>query len=406
MNNDEFVIYFSVPSHPTTPFLQIPVTDVAIFTSKPFKWIQYVASVIMGAMGELTTLDMISLNLEDPQPHFRHLLFTPTSAIRFIDPHGLNHIRSSQYTTESRLGFRNDIIARDEECVISGLPAMYCDAIHLIPHSKGSQYIQKLCCYRTGSDSPAIESITDIRNGICANVLLHRCFTVGDMAMLRTPNFAMSREDVLPPPITAQENKPFYFTPHYFISEAKSNVRNWFSRDCSYPPVDGEQAWPMDWPPPFLWDFIYGNVVSHQYGIQGAIDHLTQECHHEYYPQGIKAATQKAETEIVKRQSEHDKKVKKDNKARDNTAAGRGQGQLMDSYDKVLGCWMYHRLGPLGQKNDAEDEVELRKLENERQQLKATEIINWQHGVTQAEAGFPLEQNLRPDLPHHPSTAS
>lgn len=302
MDNDEFVVYLTVSPHPIRPFLKIPVTHAAIFASKPLKWIRYVAAAVLGAEGELLTLNRQALDLEETQPDSLHLLFTPTKSIRFIDIDGLNHIKSSQFTTESRTGFRDEIMARDRHrCVISNYYSEDCDAIHLIPHSKGSSYIQALCCWRTRKNVPEIEVITDIRNGICANKLIHSHITNGQMAVLRTPNFAMAREDVLPVSNVAQEAKPFYFTPHYFFPAYKADLRSVFPRDCRYPPVDQGQAWPEDWPPPFLWDFIYGVIISSEYGIDGAMDDLNQECNHRYYPEGVKTATQKAEAEIAQR---------------------------------------------------------------------------------------------------------
>lgn len=401
MNDDAFVVYFAVSPQSIRPFLKIPVTHAAIFTSKPLKWVRYAAAAVLGAEGGLSTLDRLALDLENTQPDSRHFLYTPTDSIRFIDIDGLNHLKSSQFTTESRTGFQDEVRARDEQkCVISDHAPVLCEAMHLIPHSKGSSYMQALCRWRTGVDEPEIETITDIRNGVYVNKFIHSFFTVGQMAILMTPNFAMTRGDVLPALNVAQERIPFHFTPHYFVPENEAAHRNMFPRDCRYPPVDWEQAWPRDWPPRFLWDFIYGVIISRKYGIEEEIDAFNQECNRQYYPEGIKTATQRAEAEMAQRKRQHDEKVKENNEARDARAASRGQRQLMDSYDRVFCSWMQHRFGPLGQKTRAQDEARLLEVEQKRQQSKANDIARWQEGVTKADTKLQANPSRLSDPGH------
>jgi hypothetical protein len=81
----------------------------------------------------------LPLNLEDAAPQHRKLRFIPDGPISFVDVDGLNHLKSSQFTTSSRAGFRDDIVERDGSSVVNGIDEELCDACHLIPHSKGNQ---------------------------------------------------------------------------------------------------------------------------------------------------------------------------------------------------------------------------------------------------------------------------
>ena len=47
------------------------------------------------------------------------------------------------------------------------------------------KYIQAVCRWRRRQEEPEIESITDIRNGIFVNSLVHRVNTLGALAVLR-----------------------------------------------------------------------------------------------------------------------------------------------------------------------------------------------------------------------------
>ena len=46
---------------------------------------------------------------------------------------------TSSADTTQRHNFRKDICRRDNNCVITGRQRDFCDAVHIIPHSKGSK---------------------------------------------------------------------------------------------------------------------------------------------------------------------------------------------------------------------------------------------------------------------------
>lgn len=202
--DDSYSIYCALQHQRRAQLLlRIPVTDVSQYSVRPLKWLRYVTGAILGTEGSLESLDETGQNfdLEDEQSPRRNLLFIPTLPIRLIDSHGLDHLTSSQVTTESRDDFQDEVYGRDESCVITGQTVDVCEAAYLIPHSKGSQvctllieyyrsletaqYIQTVCCLRTGNEQPEIENINDVRNGILLSVGIHRQFTRNGLAILR-----------------------------------------------------------------------------------------------------------------------------------------------------------------------------------------------------------------------------
>jgi len=138
---DAYVIYCVVGRPPAKLLLTIPVTAASTYSSKPLKWIRYVTGAVLGAEGTLRTFGINNedLDLDDEEPVCRKLIFIPSLPIRFVDPDGLNHLASSQITTESRTVFRAALEGRDVCCVATDDFAALCEASHLIPHSKGSE---------------------------------------------------------------------------------------------------------------------------------------------------------------------------------------------------------------------------------------------------------------------------
>jgi len=150
--------------------LEVPVADVAGYTIKPLKWLRFCSGVITGSEGYLQVVrnndeDKISPDLDISVTDDRRFVFHPTGLVRFIDPAGLDHLQSSQVSTESRQDFVSRVKARDVTCVLSGF--IHSKAAHLIPHSKGSEYIQRLSQRRANEGEAHIEDITDPQSRGC-----------------------------------------------------------------------------------------------------------------------------------------------------------------------------------------------------------------------------------------------
>jgi hypothetical protein len=69
-----------------------------------------------------------------------HSVSTSPEACAFVDHEGLNDRSTSTELTLRRHNFRGDVIRRDgHACVVTGTEGENCDAVHLIPWSKGEE---------------------------------------------------------------------------------------------------------------------------------------------------------------------------------------------------------------------------------------------------------------------------
>jgi len=185
----------------------------------------------------------------------------------------------------------------------------------------------------------------------------------------------MTVDEALPP--STQPNTLFRFTSHYFM--AGTGISR-FTRDFRYP-TDIVNAWPKDWPPGFLWDFIYGVITSREYGNKAVLDILAEEINLDYYPEGVKAATDRARADIARRKQERDQDRANQKDSRDQRAKNRENQDHSDAFDSVFCLWIHHRFGPLGQRARAEEEAESAELQREQNKLVTEKVARWQKGV-------------------------
>ena len=69
-----------------------------------------------------------------------HSVSTSPGDCVFVDNQGLNDKLTSTVLTQRRSNFRADVIRRDgNACVVTQVAGWDCDAIHLIPRSKGDK---------------------------------------------------------------------------------------------------------------------------------------------------------------------------------------------------------------------------------------------------------------------------
>ncbi|KAF8526587.1 hypothetical protein BU17DRAFT_82697 [Hysterangium stoloniferum] len=393
---DTYIVYCEQPTVPSSQaLLIIPVADASRYSTKPLKWIRYIMAAVVGcAKGELAAYTEdendngqtdLPLNLEDTAPQHRKLRFIPEGPISFVDVDGLNHLKSSQITTPSRTGFRDDVVERDESSVVNGLEKEFCEAAHLIPHSKGNDYIQALCLWRSIEEEPEIDNINDIRNGILVNKDVHTYFTLSRLAVLHTPNFALDMDEVLPN--STYQNPSFRFTPHFFVtnpSDVGSYTMNLYQRDFRYP-MEMIDGWPKDWPPDFLWDFIYGILIVKHYGNRSAVDIMSVVSRTTLYPEGLQTATQRAKDELERKRKENNEKKEQRDSARDGRVARRGGVQdelsFSDAADIVFCLWMNSHMGQPGR--DARSKVMAERTRREQEVLHMTSerVDKWRSEV-------------------------
>lgn len=127
--------------------LTIPVEkfNALQFSRRPYKWIRYAIGVVVGAEGVLST----SPDSHNPVEDSTVVLLPAASAdlhYRISDEEKrrmfpadprIGHTRiTSDVSTSRRTGFRREVVRRDgDHCILTGYET--CEAVHLLPHSKG-----------------------------------------------------------------------------------------------------------------------------------------------------------------------------------------------------------------------------------------------------------------------------
>ena len=115
------------------------------FSHKPYKWIRYAIGVVAGMQGDLSlSRDSLEvMDYDDGLPRESVVLYYHTSdeekrRMFPTDPNiGRTNITSS-VATSRRARFRDNIVERDErQCTLSNIEETYCEAVHLVAHSKG-----------------------------------------------------------------------------------------------------------------------------------------------------------------------------------------------------------------------------------------------------------------------------
>lgn len=182
----------------------------------------------------------------------------------------------------------------------------------------------------------------------------------------------MSIDDVLP--VSSSPNAPLRFTSHYFVPDDERDRWPVDPLDLRYP-LNLNEGWPEDWPPSFLWDFIYGIIIAEKYGNRKTVGILNEESNSQYYPEGVNAAEERARNELARRKRERDQKMEDQKNVRDD---------VPDIYDQVLCLWAYHLHGPLGQETCAKEEAKFLEAEQEERRLRAEEVVQWRKGLEEA----------------------
>ncbi|KAK0502306.1 Fungalysin metallopeptidase-domain-containing protein [Armillaria luteobubalina] len=177
--------------------LSILIVDIKRLSIRPLKWLRYVAFTVFGTIGHLAlTADGSAVEDEN---------ITWESQDRLCEDY--YYIPDVQQNHASR-NFRQSIIQRDgDSCVFTGEELSVCEAIHLLPKSKGDEYIQIVHQDRRHAysrlpspilefESPILESMNCVENGVLVRSDLHKKYVHGAIAFLKTPNFALNPEDI------------------------------------------------------------------------------------------------------------------------------------------------------------------------------------------------------------------
>jgi len=137
--------------------LSIPLAQCTTFAITPLKWLRFLGFAIYGRQGYMSMsmngpeLDYTAQiearsyyfvpdgKLDSYTPRSPLTLLTFSGEPRFVDVDAMDDRTSipSDFSIR-RTGFRDALIERDETCVFSSDPPRFCQACHLIPHSKGN----------------------------------------------------------------------------------------------------------------------------------------------------------------------------------------------------------------------------------------------------------------------------
>ena len=193
-------------------------------------------------------------------------------------------------------------------------------------------------------------------------------------------------DEILPNP--TYQNPSFRFTPHYFVpdsSHAQLTILNPYRGDFRYP-VEMVDEWPKDWPPAFLWDFIYGILIIKIYGHRNVVNIASAAPKTNFYPEGIQTATQRAKHDLERKKQENKQRKEEQDGARNERTARRGgvQDQLSfsDAADVVFCLWMNSLWGSQsGQDARSKAMAERARREQEELCIMSKTVDKWRSKV-------------------------
>jgi len=170
--------------------LTIPTEEFNQFTFRPLSWLRFLGFAIYGREGALLLspegeeVDDYTVSTESLKGAY---YYSSNDEPRLVDVQGMNDRISdfNSVNSESHDEFARRIVGRDETCVMSRQGSLLCDASHLIPRSKGDEYIKRVTELRKNNDDDVIDSIDDPRNGLLLGNNYHRLLGRGYLAFLK-----------------------------------------------------------------------------------------------------------------------------------------------------------------------------------------------------------------------------
>ncbi|KAJ7505359.1 hypothetical protein B0H11DRAFT_1978289 [Mycena galericulata] len=197
---------FLVPQGEWKSVCRIPLSALRELSKRPAKWILFLASIIYGAPGQLH----VSGNPMSPEipknagadtetdpaapPIPLECYFVSRYCPRYVDLRILADRTSARTESNPRNNrFGKRLRNRDRTCVfIQASPfiqcratrAADCDAAHIIPHSKGREYVQIFEEIHNIPDEERLHGIDDPRNGLLLYKPLHLASGQGECTFL------------------------------------------------------------------------------------------------------------------------------------------------------------------------------------------------------------------------------
>ncbi|KAF8626969.1 hypothetical protein AX15_004609 [Amanita polypyramis BW_CC] len=267
--------------------LSIPLDKCGTFAINPLKWLRFLGFAIYGREGYLSTsegspeIDNYTAGIEA-----RLYYFVSEGEPRLADVDAVDDRTSvSSDLSTRRSAFRANVIERDQTCVLTGNPARQCIAYHIIPHAKGSNYMMNLVRHRGEGYNSAndIDDIDDTRNGLLLHNAFYFSFGAGELAFLKTPNFALNVDDIpYGPRRVANEASPdSRLTLHYFVDLLLLGDIITTVTPCN---TDAQQ--PQDtskWPPAIILDLFYAVAAINAWSPRSFIEYVRKQSKDAYY---------------------------------------------------------------------------------------------------------------------------
>ena len=133
--------------------LPLEIFNVLHFSPRPYKWIRYAVGIVVGAEGHLSSnsefLKIVDYNAGLPTESTVLYYYTDDDERQRmfpVDPKTVRTKVTSSITTFRRSRFRSDLADRDgNRCVLTEMDALSCDAVHLLPKSKGDTVCYSYC---------------------------------------------------------------------------------------------------------------------------------------------------------------------------------------------------------------------------------------------------------------------
>ena len=127
--------------------LPVKTLNTLRFSRRPYQWIRYAIGIVIGAEGDLSSSPSPpdSIDYSAGLPNESGVLYYHTSDEErrrmSIDPDLARTRITESFSTSRRAHFPSDVAKRDGwMCVLyPGMTAEFCDAVHLLPHSKGDE---------------------------------------------------------------------------------------------------------------------------------------------------------------------------------------------------------------------------------------------------------------------------
>ncbi|KAF8347189.1 hypothetical protein F5887DRAFT_882206, partial [Amanita rubescens] len=168
---------------------------------------------------------------------------------RLVDVNAVDDRTSTaSHLTTSRRDFKTNVVERDGTCVITDETIRNCEG-------KRRTSVRNAVRHRGGTDDSA-DDINDIRNGLLLTVLLHSLLGAAELAFLKTPNFALTVDDIPTSHRKSRSESPASrLTLHYFV-----NLPQLGHMIPIHAPQNSDARQPQDtgeWPPAIIVDLFY-----------------------------------------------------------------------------------------------------------------------------------------------------